>query len=756
MPTKTTKQQKGTAATEQPGTLAPAIEAEGGNVKVQGVEVDAAGSIPAGIPLPDGSVFMAVEPGQLVHDPDVDPGREPGDYDPRNKRIQELAASMKVFASRNPLGIGNDSALVCRRGDSGQLLIVEGRRRHAAATLAGTKLAIVVREMTTQEARVLANVENEQRESASVLGVARQFRDLREKDGLKVEEIAEAVGKEQPYVSKRLALLTLPDWAQAKLSTGELTVGTAYEGMARFVRVPDPAGTKMWEALHVRWDELEKSGVTAAAISGMLGDIARHNSRPLDPATAYTGEEAPLFDLAAHDAVCSCKRPKIRLLPSAKEHARCYDVAKWNDLQSAAKAERRKALQNGNGHSTPSGDEPKQTEPQPLPAPVQPRNVRTPAAYTVPTWSDVQATFGNRAGDWTLSADLAPGELHNAAPAKLVDVSQLSPEAVQWVLAPYGGKFRLICTNAAAFDRAMAGGAKLLRERTERVRQQDQAAFREAAAALDYRSAEVMAALAFNYAEPARGFVADTGKLLGLDLAGKSLGDFAKMQKKELALLLQGMAHRVRHGDFYHADTAQSRAREQLVAEATDDLRALIGAVPAPELTPAGRLLTLAARAEAGRQGAAGLVKWHDETDPAARGDELGEHARTWAELVALFRREAAALAAEGDASELDLDAIGNPDGDGSVADLIAAAAELLAHPVLAMVETEAARQAAQDGDVGAPAPASETDVAEAVEWGDEVVTASEDESNLIRVPKGTHNVARGGKKEQGARRSRR
>jgi len=733
--TKPRKATRSTPAPEQPGTLASAIEAEGGNVTVQGVEVDAAGSIPTGIPLPDGSVFMVVEPGQLVHDPDVDPGREPEDYDPKNKRIQELAASMKAFAARNPLGIGNDSSLVCRRAESGQLLIVEGRRRHAAAGVAGTKLAIVVRKMTTKEARIAANVENEQRETASVLCVARQFRDLREKDGLKVEEIAAAVGKEQPYVSKRLALLTLPAWVQAKLSSGELTVGTAYEGMARFVRVPEPAATKMWEALRVRWDELEGRGITAERISNMLGDIARHNSRPLDPATSYPGEEVPMFDLAAHDAVCTCKRPKIRLLASAKEHARCYDVAKWNDLQQDAKAERRKALQtsktNGNGETEP--------QPQPLPAPVQPRTVGTPAAYTAPTWSDVTATFGGRAADWILADERALGDLHNATPVKLLDVNQLSPDVVQWVLSPYnGGNFRLICTDAAAIDRAVKGGGKLLRERAERVRQQDEAAFREAASALDYRSADVMAALAFNYGEPARGFVTETGKKLGLEVAGLNVDEFAKLQKKELALLLQGMAYRVQRGDFYSSDTSTERARGEVMAEATDDLRALIAAVPVPELTPAGRLLTLAARVEAGRQGAAGLVKWHDETEPAARADELGENARTWAEIVALFRREAAALAAEAEASGLDVDAIGNPEGPGSLADLIAGAAELLTHPVLALVEAEAARQAEASGSeqareageqpvdgsgegASAPAPAAGEQLVDAGDFGDDV-----------------------------------
>ena len=121
---KKAKQAKGgtpEGAQEQPqsgATAAPTIEAEGGTVKVQGVDVEGAGAIPTGIPLPDGSLFMVVDPG-IKHDPDIDPGREAEEYAEDHPKMVELVASMKAFAARNPLGIGNDVPVVARRGEDG-------------------------------------------------------------------------------------------------------------------------------------------------------------------------------------------------------------------------------------------------------------------------------------------------------------------------------------------------------------------------------------------------------------------------------------------------------------------------------------------------------------------------------------------------------------------------------------------------------------------------------------------------------------
>jgi hypothetical protein len=175
--------------------------------------------------------------------------------------------------------------------------------------------------------------------------------------------------------------------------------------------------------------------------------------------------------------------------------------------------------------------------------------------------------------------------------------------------------------------------------------------------------------------------------------------------------------------------------------------------------------------------------------------------------MVNDFRTEANGLAADAEAFGIELDAIANPHGDGSLADLIAAAAVTLQHPTLALIAAEAERQGEQpedggegasapapeaeqgeqpvdsgegasapapeagegerpaDGGEGAPAPAPEGGQGEQPvdggEWGDEVnggegaPAPAQDEPNVIRVPEGTHSVRPRGKKP-GDRRPRR
>lgn len=783
------------------GTSAPdagaGIEAEGDRLKVQGVEVDPAGSIPTGIPLPDGGTFLIVKPGTFAHDPEIDSGRDAEDYAESKQHMQELRDSMKAFAARNSQGIGNENAVICRPGPDGVPVIVHGRRRDAAAGFAGTMLAVIVRPMTTREARISATVENTQREDVSVLGEARQYHDLRAKEGMKVEEIAAAVGQQQAYVSKRLALLNLPAWAQAMLRTGELTEGTAYEGMARFVRVPEPAGSEMWATLHRRWPEIKAGGVTAERIRSALGQIARNLSRSLDPSVSYTGEAAPLFDLAAHDAVCNCKRPKVRLHDTLKEHARCYDVAKWDKLQEDARAERRRALQ-GNGSGTGNGsstrtaqeggtDATTPTESKPLP-PVPDAAAR----YAVPTWAEAEEAIGPAARDHILTNDFTAAEINSAPPCKVLDVSALSPETVRIVQAPRPGLFRVVCIDAAALKRATVGAERAVKARAERIQQQERNAFREVVAKVELRAPEVLAVLAYGYGNAPGNFGISTASLLGLDVRG-DLSSLAALPKKELTLWLQAIAYRMQKQDTsYRNEDRTAEARDACWTECAEDFRALLSAVPAPELTTAGRLQARAGRIAALWEDVAGLVA-RSEGEAGAFADEMDEYGPAWAAQVAAFRAECNGLAAEGVAFGLDLDGVTNPHGDGSLADLIGDAARLLQHPVYARIEAAAARpaseqasedgegaqapapvpeseqvaedgegpqapapepereQAAEDGE-GAQAPAPEPESEQVAENGEGAQAPATDPAdggpNVIRVPGGTHTVRGGGRRK--------
>jgi ParB/RepB/Spo0J family partition protein len=753
---------RGAQAPEGAPAGAPKVETDGDKVIVAGVDVSEAGAIPTGIPLNDGegSVFLVVEPGMLMQDPEVDPGRDPEDYAADNEDMQELVASMRAHAAAHPLAVGNHTNIILRRGPNGELWVVAGRRRHAGAGYAGTKLAAILRpNMTTAQATVTAITENGQRTGASALGEARQFAELRDRHGMKVAAIVEATGKQQAYVSRRLALLSLPAWAQAMLRTGKLTEGTAYEGMAKFAAVPEPAHSEMWATLARRWPQMEKEpgGITAARLRHNLGEIARNLSRSLDPSTYYRGETPPVFDLAAHDAACACGRPKLGISDNGiQPHARCYDVAVWDGLQKDAKAARTKALQTrtrggkadaqpneaegtaseaettgeaervtGEAESPASSSTPTSatTEKKPAPRP------RVPPRYTCPAWDEVEEAFGGStaARETVLTLDHTADEIKSAAPSVVLDVSALPVDAVQIVQGPQPGLFRVICTDVDALKAALAAGAKAVEVRTEQIRQQDRAAFREAAGKVELRSPEVLAALVLGFGNAPSGFGAVTADRLGLgDFKNAKPAKVAELPKKDLSLWLQGVAYRWMKQDtgYTSYDPTPEQARAQIAAEAAEDFRAMLAAVPGPELTNAGRLQVRAGTIVALMDGVRELVSHHDDTqDAGAFSDELGEYAPTWAEGVEAFRAECNALASEGVAYEIDLDAIGNPHGEGSLADLIGEAAALLQHPVFARIAAEAAKQARhaeqEDGE-GAHASAPEAEpVAEAQEDGE-------------------------------------
>ncbi|HEX2206641.1 MAG TPA: ParB/RepB/Spo0J family partition protein, partial [Longimicrobium sp.] len=469
--------------------------------------------------------------------------------------------------------------VVARRGEDGETLLVAGRRRDAGAGYAGTKLAVIVRNISLRDARIAATVENGQREGPSVLGEARQFRDLREKDGMKVEDIAASTGKQQAYVSKRLALLNLPDWAQAMLRSGELTEGTAYDGMARYARVPEPAASEMWATLHRRWPELKREGLTADRIRNALGQIARNLSRSMDPTVSYAGETAPLFEQAAHDAACECKRPTIRLHDTIKPHARCYNVKVWDGLQETARAERRKALQgNGNGHGKANGEAPAadgSTQPSTIPtaAPKAQAEPEPIPRYAVPTWEEAETAFGPKAREHVLTDDHTAAEIKTAPPSRILDVSQLSADVVRIVQSPRPGLFRVVCSDAEALKGSTTGGERAVRERADRLREQDRAAFREAAGAVELRSPEVLAALVQSYGSTPANFYWNTAELLGLgDFRGKDTAELVKVPKRDLTLILQAIALRVMKDDrSWRYDDRTDTARQQLAAECAED-----------------------------------------------------------------------------------------------------------------------------------------------------------------------------------------
>lgn len=139
--------------------------------------------------------------------------------------IDGLAESIKAQGVLEPLVVVQDN---------GGFTIVAGWRRFEAAKIAKlTEVPVVVREFNDQQRIEAMLVENLQREDLTPIEEARTFLKLTEEPfSLSQRDLAPRVGKSQSHISKRLALLRLPETVQKDVEKAKLSVQDA-EQLAR-------------------------------------------------------------------------------------------------------------------------------------------------------------------------------------------------------------------------------------------------------------------------------------------------------------------------------------------------------------------------------------------------------------------------------------------------------------------------------------------------------------------------------------------
>lgn len=126
-------------------------------------------------------------------------------YQPRKmfdkSALEELASSINTYGILQPL-------LVLRSGN--RYVIIAGERRFRAARIAGlTTVPCVVRELTKQEMREIALIENLQREDLNPIEAAEGITELIKNCNMTQEEAAARIGMSRPAVTNLLRLLTL-------------------------------------------------------------------------------------------------------------------------------------------------------------------------------------------------------------------------------------------------------------------------------------------------------------------------------------------------------------------------------------------------------------------------------------------------------------------------------------------------------------------------------------------------------------------
>ncbi len=147
-----------------------------------------------------------------------------GKYQPRMNMDQvalnELAESIKQQGVVQPL--------LVRKLESGCYEIITGERRWRGAQLAGlTRVPVVVKQISDQNAMAVALIENIQREDLNSIEEAMGFQRLSEEFGLTHQEIADVVGRARASVTNILRLLSLHPRVRKLIEEGKIEMGHA-------------------------------------------------------------------------------------------------------------------------------------------------------------------------------------------------------------------------------------------------------------------------------------------------------------------------------------------------------------------------------------------------------------------------------------------------------------------------------------------------------------------------------------------------
>jgi ParB/RepB/Spo0J family partition protein len=133
-------------------------------------------------------------------------------------KLAELAQSMEINGLAVPILV---------RPVDERFLIVHGERRfRAALSLGWDTIAGEVREMTSEEARRLALIENVQRADLSPIEEAQAYQGYIDQ-GMTQTELGKLIGKSQSYIAGKLRYMKLSQSIQGHLDSGEITEGHA-------------------------------------------------------------------------------------------------------------------------------------------------------------------------------------------------------------------------------------------------------------------------------------------------------------------------------------------------------------------------------------------------------------------------------------------------------------------------------------------------------------------------------------------------
>ena len=148
----------------------------------------------------------------------------PNPFQPRLEFSDEELTELSQSIAEN----GLIQPIIVRKSDIiGYELIAGERRLRACKRLGMTEIPAVVKEITDQDSRKQAIIENLQRSNLNPIEEAKAYHNLISELSYSHEELAKAMGKSRPYISNALRLLQLPREIQMSIEHGKLSQGHA-------------------------------------------------------------------------------------------------------------------------------------------------------------------------------------------------------------------------------------------------------------------------------------------------------------------------------------------------------------------------------------------------------------------------------------------------------------------------------------------------------------------------------------------------
>ncbi len=139
------------------------------------------------------------------------------EYEP--EKLEELKNSIREKGVLQPI--------LVRPKNDGYEVIAGERRLRAAQALGLEEIPVLIKDVSDEEALVLALIENIQREDLNPIEEGRAYKRLMDDFHLNQEQVADAVGKERPTVSNILRLLKLPQAIQDAVAKKMISMGHA-------------------------------------------------------------------------------------------------------------------------------------------------------------------------------------------------------------------------------------------------------------------------------------------------------------------------------------------------------------------------------------------------------------------------------------------------------------------------------------------------------------------------------------------------